>query len=61
MASSTDDRALGACEVGQAPEVVNAMRATGFDGSSTVIGHGADLATLKPLDMDGCRTSLNLP
>lgn len=47
--------------VGRTPEVVDVMRAKGFRGLSTVIGHGVDLTTLQPLDMNECRAALNLP
>jgi glycosyltransferase involved in cell wall biosynthesis len=47
--------------VGRSPEVVDVMRAKGYRGPSTVIGHGIDLAALEPLDMDVCRKALDLP
>lgn len=47
--------------VGRSPEVIDVMRAKGYDGPSTVIGHGIDLSTVHPLPMDECRRHLDLP
>ena len=54
---------IGRCDfvVGRSPEVVDVMRAKGYRGPSTVIGHGIDLSALEPLDMDLCRRALDLP
>jgi glycosyltransferase involved in cell wall biosynthesis len=47
--------------VGRSPEVVGVMRDKGYEGPSTVIGHGIDTADLGPLDKDACRRDLDLP
>ena len=46
--------------VGRTPDVVDVMRAKGFRGPSTVIGHGIDLSLLQPLEMRACRQVLDL-
>lgn len=47
--------------VGRTPEVIDVMHAKGFEGPSTVIGHGIELANLKPMNTAECRSALDLP